>query len=97
MLSAADVVGVRPLVAHSWKWINSCLKLSSKEVISSVRQDLLEGGVPPSELRIVGALLKNGEGKDRVRRRSGEYKANSIWYRAMPGRSTHVSTHWVSP
>ena len=70
--SAPDVTGSRPVVMHSWKWMSSSLKLSRNEVISSVRDERGDFASPSSEASSVGMLRRKGEGKDSVRRRSGE-------------------------
>src|SRR5882762_9182948 len=76
--SRPDVTGWRPEVMQSWKWMSSSLKLSRNEVISSVRHERGDFATPSSVTSTVGRLRRKGEGKESVKRRVGEWKANSI-------------------
>jgi hypothetical protein len=52
---------------------------------------------PPSISTTAGSLRRNGEGNVSRSRRSGAYSANSIPYRAMPGRSIQWMATGRSP
>src|SRR5579872_7330592 len=71
-VSRPDVTGCRCSVTQAWKWISSSLKLSANEVISSVRVERGDCASPSSVASTVGMLRRNGDGNERMSRRSGE-------------------------
>ena len=95
--SRPEVGGGRPVTMLSWKATSSFLNPLSYPATSSVRQERLVLPAPPSISSTAGSLRRNGDGKVSRSRRSGAYSANSIPYRAIPGRSIQWMAAGRSP
>src|SRR3984885_10315999 len=85
----AEVRGGRAALMLSPNSSNSRLKASSYETVVFTRELSTDPRTPVSVVSNVGMLLRNGDGKVRWLRRSGEQKQNSPRYAAMPGRTIH--------